>query len=484
MSRGSGKTKKKWRQKLRFAKKTFVYEPKKKTERKKRAPSETKKKMYTKIPSMPAQSERPGVKTTQIGNQAVIERHELSMLSRQALVDLFRSIEKVVCYKDFEEDGKTTQVGIPPHYMKEKFDYLLAHNLKYGDLEYGEEGGVKRTATFVYVYKNAKITRRGDIFPSGEPIAFALVCSPGPIFHRLRPHYVENSVYLAMLCGNNATMLYHEVLRDARAKDKVVTLDSLKHVITYYLRPEFGTAVAIDTEVAFELSRDTQEYFVECERNREKPDKQTLRKYRDKIIREIAPGELFVPVSESSHRGHRGEKREREGYMQAHIVVFDSDTENVVFDDICMPDSSARVTMDQYDNPPRNKRRLAENHSPKTKGKKPRRVQFGANIGEEPFAVNKHNEKLTIDMEKINGLAQNGDYRLVHSNAKATPSAGLTFAKDTIRRFRENVRFYDSSMDQEDGAVQRALAVLYKKDKKNLRFLINGLIEYEAEQRA
>ena len=114
----------------------------------------------------------------------------------------------------------------------------------------------------------------------------------------------------------------------------------------------------------------------------------------------------------------------------------------------------------------------------------PRRVQFGANIGEEPFAVNKHNGKLTIDMEKINGLAQNGDYRLVHSNAKAAPSAGLTFAKDTVRRFKENVQFYDSSMDQEDGAVQRALAVLYKKDKKNLRFLINGLIEYETEQRA
>lgn len=441
--------------------------------------------MYTKIPSMGAQSERPGVKTTQISDQqAAIERHELSMLSRKALVDLFRSIEEVVCYIDVTEDGKTTQVGIPPHYMKEKFGHLLAHNLEFGDLEYGEEGGVKRQAKFVYVYKNAKITRRGDIATSGEPIAFALVCSHGPIFHRLRPRYVENSVYLAMLCGNNATALYREVLREAHEDKKVVTLDSLRHVITYYLRPEFGKAVAIDTKVAFDLSRDTREYFVECERNREKPDKQTLRRYRDMIIREIAPGELFVPVSESSHRGHRGEKKEREGYMQAHIVVFDSDTDNVVFDDICMPDSSALKTMVLYNNPPREKRRLEETHHTRPEGKMPRRGQFGANIGEEPFAVNKHNEKLTIDMEKINGLAQNGDYRLVHSNAKATPSAGLTFAKDTVRRFRENVQFYDSSMDQEDGAVQRALAVLYKKDKKNLRFLINGLIKYDTEQRA
>jgi hypothetical protein len=274
------------------------------------------------------------------------------------------------------------------------------------------------------------------------------------------------------------------VLREAHEDEKVVTLDSLRHVITYYLRPEFGKAVAIDTKVAFDLSRDTREYFVECERNREKPDKQTLREYRDMIIREIAPGELFVPVSESSHRGHRGEKKEREGYIQAHIVVFDSNTDNVEFDDICMPDSSAQPTVKQYDERPREKRRVAENHHTRPEGKIPRRVQFGANIGEEPFAVNKHNEKLTIDMEKINGLAQNGDYRLVHSNAKATPSAGLTFAKDTVSRFREHVQFYDSSMHQEDGAVQRALAVLYKKDKKNLRFLIDGLIKYDTEQRA
>jgi hypothetical protein len=389
----------------------------------------------------------------------------------------------VVCYIDVTEEGKTTQVGIPPHYMKEKFDHLLTHNLKYGDLEYGEEEGVKRQAKFVYVYKNAKITRRGDIATSGDPIAFALVCSHGPIFHRLRPRYVENSVYLAMLCGNNATALYREVLREAHEDKKVVTLDSLRHVITYYLRPEFGKAVAIDTKVAFDLSRDTREYFVECERNREKPDKQTMREYRDMIIREIAPGELFVPVSESSHRGHRGEKKEREGYMQAHIVVFDSNTGNVEFDDICMPDSSAQQTMKPYDERPREKRRVAENHHTRPEGKMPRMVQFGANIGEELFAVNKHNEKLTIDMEKINGLAQNGDYRLVHSNAKATPSAGLTFAREEIRRFGDNLRLYNSYMDQEDGTLERALAVLYKKDKENLKVLIKGLLKYDAKRR-
>lgn len=98
---------------------------------------------------MPAQNDRPAVTITQSDNKhAGIERHELRMLSKKALVDLFRSIQEVVCYKDVTEDGETTQVGIPPHYMKEKFDYLLKH-----DLEYGEEGGVKRKAEFVYVYK-------------------------------------------------------------------------------------------------------------------------------------------------------------------------------------------------------------------------------------------------------------------------------------------------------------------------------------------
>ena len=172
MVRGAGKLKKKaTKAAIRKKKPSFMSQKRKQKKTVKKRSSETKK-----IPNMGAQSERPGVKTTQIGNQqAAIERHELSMLSRKALVDLFRSIEEVVCYIDVTEDGKTTQVGMQPRYMKEKFGHLLAHNLKYGDLEYGEEEGVKRQAKFVYVYKNAKITRRGDIATSGDPIAFALV---------------------------------------------------------------------------------------------------------------------------------------------------------------------------------------------------------------------------------------------------------------------------------------------------------------------
>jgi hypothetical protein len=49
---------------------------------------------------------------------------------------------------------------------------------------------------------------------------------------------------------------------------------------------------------------------------------------------------------------------------------------------------------------------------------------------------------------------------LSHSTEKAAPSAGLTFAREKIRRFGDNVRLYDSYMDQDDGTLERALAVV------------------------
>jgi hypothetical protein len=186
----------------------------------------------------------------------------------------------------------------------------------------------------------------------------------------------------------------------------------------------------------------------------------------------IAPGEKFVPVSESSARGHeKWVQKKRTGYMQAHIVVFDGNTDEIDFEDICIPDSSVQKTMDPYDNPPREKRNRDTTITSK-KATMPRRVQFGANIEEDPYAVSKYNEKLTIDMDKMSGLTQNGDYRLVHSTTKAAPSA------DKINEFKNKDKFLSDSMDQEKGTVQRALAALYKKDKKNLKVLIKELIRY------
>jgi hypothetical protein len=47
----------------------------------------------------------------------------------------------------------------------------------------------------------------------------------------------------------------------------------------------------------------------------------------------------------------------------------------------------------------------------------------------------------------------------------------------------ENLRLYDSYMDREDGTLERALAVLYKQDKENLKVLIKGLLKYDAKRR-
>jgi hypothetical protein len=67
---------------------------------------------------------------------------------------------------------------------------------------------------------------------------------------------------------------------------------------------------------------------------------------------------------------------------------------------------------------------------------------------------------------------------LSHSTEKAAPSAGLTFARET-----ENLRLYDRYMNQDDGTLERALAVLYTQDKKNLKVLIKELLKYDAKRR-
>ena len=45
------------------------------------------------------------------------------------------------------------------------------------------------------------------------------------------------------------------------------------------------------------------------------------------------------------------------------------------------------------------------------------------------------------------------------------------------------MRLYDRYMDQDDGTLERALAVLYTQDKKNLKVLIKELLKYDAKRR-
>ena len=99
-------------------------------------------------------------------------------------------------------------------------------------------------------------------------------------------------------------------------------------------------------------------------------------------------------------------------------------------------------------------------------------------MSEERFAVSKYNEKLTIDTERISRLTQNGDYRLVHSTAKAEPSEGLLAAKSALKNFKRNPSFLASSINQKEGTIRKALAELHTKDEKNLRILIKLLIKY------
>jgi hypothetical protein len=191
----------------------------------------------------------------------------------------------------------------------------------------------------VYVEIVKSETRRGTLC-TGTDTAFALVCAPGPTFHRLKPKLVASSVYLAMLCGRNATAIYMKILQEAYEHRVLVTLDSLKHSITYYLKLEFGTAVAIDTAAAFDESKDLQRYYSKANA---KPDSAVVLGFRERIEREISRGELFVPIPECSARGWTAR---REGYEQAHIVAYPlRNDERITFGGICIRDAHAERYM-------------------------------------------------------------------------------------------------------------------------------------------
>jgi hypothetical protein len=72
------------------------------------------------------------------------------------------------------------------------------------------------------------------------------------MFHRLRAVFVEQSIYLALLCGAKAGYLMDAIVE--RYGDLWITLDALQHVIGFYLRPRLGAAMMIDTPTSFELS--------------------------------------------------------------------------------------------------------------------------------------------------------------------------------------------------------------------------------------
>ena len=92
------------------------------------------------------------------------------------------------------------------------------------------------------------------------------------------------------------------------------------------------------------------------------------------------------------------------------------------------------------------------------------------------FAVNKEGHDITFNMNEINRLTTNGDYRLVHANAEAEPNERLKFARETVSLFERDTGVLSSySTQSEAGSVHRALANLFTKDKASLKTLLADL---------
>jgi hypothetical protein len=66
---------------------------------------------------------------------------------------------------------------------------------------------------------------------------------------------------------------------------------------------------------------------------------------------------------------------------------------------------------------------------------------------------------------------------------KGRAERGSYIREGKIRRFGDNVMLYYDYMDQDDGTLERALAMLYKQDKENLKVLIKELLKYDAKRR-
>ena len=102
-------------------------------------------------------------------------------------------------------------------------------------------------------------------------------------------------------------------------------------------------------------------------------------------------------------------------------------------------------------------------------------MAFGGNPAR-GFAVNKEGHDITFNMNEINRLTTNGDYRLVHAYAEAEPNERLKFARETVSLFERDPGVLSSYSNQsEAGSVHRALANLFTKDKASLKTLLADL---------
>jgi hypothetical protein len=237
-----------------------------------------------------------------------------------------RELAEISCIKN--------NYGINKRFIKASFKELLGSERNH----YGVKHGVMREVTDIYVLWKETAgtevpTKMSTSMSTKMRVAFAVVCREGQMFHRLRSEFVEQSVFLALLCGESATLLMDEILRIYAGK--WVTLDALPHVIGYYLRPGFGDGLMIDTRSSFDSSAEFRATYRRFDaKTREERDAATS-KIAAVMETQIPLGESFVPRVESSSR-RKGSVLDKQ-YGVAHIVYPPTQfpAEGRAFDQMC-----------------------------------------------------------------------------------------------------------------------------------------------------
>jgi hypothetical protein len=256
-----------------------------------------------------------------------VEEIVVSTLSRAQRESLYDVIWRVNC---LTTNNKGVPTGIDADWLQHKL-LALVEDRPYGETDEPGDGHLRQIISIF-------LTREAG---ASSPVsAFAVVCAPSPErehrFHRLLHQHVDNSVYLAILCGSGATRIMDHLVK--RYERSIITLDSLTHVIPYYLRPEFGVARMIDTKGSFEDSRKIQERYKSAHT---KEDRAAVRESAVKLKKHILPAEAFTPLAECAVRGRveRGVK-EDDTYQYAHIVILPADMGEPTFGQLCKTDES------------------------------------------------------------------------------------------------------------------------------------------------
>ena len=254
-----------------------------------------------------------------------VEEFEVKFLSPEQRKSIYDVIWQVNCLTPTKSGGT---MGIDAEWLEHKL-LALVEDRPYGETDPPGDGHLRPILSIFW-------TREAE---SSPVTAFAMVCAPSPDtgrehrFHRLRHEHVDSSVYLAILCGSGATKIMDHLVK--RYADVVITLDSLTHVIPYYLRPEFGVARMIDTEATFRRSAAIQQEYTAA---KTKEERIAVREKAVRLKSEILKAEEFTPLAECAVRGRADRGVEPDmSYVYAHIVILPAYLHGASFDQLCKP---------------------------------------------------------------------------------------------------------------------------------------------------